>query len=55
MTSIGIGFGIGLRRRSFVGEPIPPEPSEEITLLLEDGGDILLEDNEPILLEKQEE
>ena len=55
MTSIGIGFGIGLRRRSLASEPIPPEPGEEITLLLEDGGDILLEDNEPILLEKQEE
>ena len=53
MTSIGIGFGIGLRERPLAGEPTPPEPGEEITPLLEDGGDILLEDNEPILLEKQ--
>lgn len=50
MTSIGIGFGIGLRVNRGNGAP---EPGEEITLLLEDGGDILLEDNEPILLEKQ--
>lgn len=54
MTSIGIGFGISLRERPLAGEPTPPEPGEEITLLLEDSEDLLLEDDEVILLEKQD-
>jgi hypothetical protein len=43
MTSIGIGFGIGLRVNQ----------GDEQVLLLEDGDDLLLEDDEVILLEKQ--
>ena len=44
MTSIGIGFGIGLRVNQ----------GDEQVLLLEDGDDLLLEDDEVILFEKQD-
>lgn len=50
MTSIGIGFGIGLRVNQGDGTP---DPGDEQVLLLEDGDDLLLEDDEVILLEKQ--
>ena len=50
MTSIGIGFGIGLRGRGVLGRKV-----EEEVLLLEDGQDFLLEDDEVILLEIQNE
>jgi hypothetical protein len=51
MTSIGIGFGIGLRVNRGNGAP---EPGDEQVLLLEDSEDLLLEDDEVILLEKQD-
>jgi hypothetical protein len=51
MTSIGIGFGIGLRVNQGDGTP---DPGDEQVLLLEDGDDLLLEDDEVILLEKQD-
>lgn len=51
MTSIGIGFGIGLRVRTGIETP---SPGEEQVLLLEDGDSFLLENDEFILLEKQE-
>ena len=50
MTSIGIGFGIGLRVNQGDGTL---DPGDEQVLLLEDGDDLLLEDDEVILLEKQ--
>lgn len=51
MTSIGIGFGIGLQGRGAVGGK---EPDQQV-LLLEDSSDFLLEDDEVILLEIQNE
>lgn len=51
MTSIGIGFGIGLAGRGVLGGKGP----EEEVLLLEDGQNFFLEDSEVILLEIQNE
>lgn len=51
MTSIGLGFGIGLQGRGAVGGK---ELDQEV-LLLEDSSDFLLEDDEVILLEIQSE
>ena len=51
MTSIGLGFGIGLQGRGAIGDK---EPDQEV-LLLEDSSDFLLEDSEVILLEIQNE
>ena len=48
MTSIGIGFGVGLRRNRDGGrEPVNPDP----VLLLEDGEPVLFEDGGEVLLE----
>lgn len=51
MTSIGLGFGIGLQSRGAVGSKEPDQQA----LLLEDSSDFLLEDDEVILLEIQNE
>lgn len=51
MTSIGVGFGIGLQGRGQVGG----KELDQQVLLLEDSSDFLLEDSEVILLEIQNE
>lgn len=51
MTSIGIGFGIGLQGRGAVEGKEPDQQA----LLLEDSSDFLLENDEVILLEIQNE
>lgn len=51
MTSIGIGFGIGLQGGGAVGGKEPDQQA----LLLEDSSDFPLEDDEVILLEIQNE